>query len=91
MNLTYSRHATCQKIKTQNFLFMKNLLPGITLKTIIGCATVSFLISFGTCTFYLYAKANPEKLFSVNDKHFTPHILWDVSAKTHQGRHQVQE
>jgi tetratricopeptide (TPR) repeat protein len=62
---------------------MKISLPGITPKTIISCAAASFLICFGICAFYLYVKSNPEKLFSENYTHYTPHILREATGPSH--------
>lgn len=59
---------------------MKIYLPGISLKTIAACAAVSFVISFAVCAFYLYMKANADKLFSENYKHYEPHVLRDASG-----------
>jgi hypothetical protein len=54
---------------------MKISIPGISLKTILGCFAVSFFVSAGFCTLYIYIKATPGKLFSDNYHHYDRHVL----------------
>jgi tetratricopeptide (TPR) repeat protein len=58
---------------------MKISIPGISLKTILGCFAVSFLVSASFCSLYIYIKASPSKLFSENYHHYDRHILRDGS------------
>jgi tetratricopeptide (TPR) repeat protein len=49
--------------------------PGVSLKTILGCFAVSFFVTAGFCSLYIYIKASPGKLFSENYHHYDRHIL----------------
>jgi tetratricopeptide (TPR) repeat protein len=54
---------------------MKLSTPGVSLKTILGCFAVSFFVTAGFCSLYIYIKASPGKLFSDNYHHYDRHIL----------------
>ncbi len=54
---------------------MKISIPGVSLKTILSCFAVSFVVTAGFCTLYIYIKAAPGKLFSENYHHYDRHVL----------------
>ena len=59
---------------------MKISTPGVSLKTILSCFAVSFFVTAGFCTLYIYIKATPAKLFSENYHHYDRHLLRDGSS-----------
>ncbi|HEY4935838.1 MAG TPA: hypothetical protein VII44_04625 [Puia sp.] len=61
---------------------MKISTPGLSLKTIIGCASVSFLFMSLSCALYLYINANPKKLFSENYRRYERIILRAASDRS---------
>ncbi|HXB31564.1 MAG TPA: tetratricopeptide repeat protein [Puia sp.] len=64
---------------------MKSSTPLISLKTIIGCATASFLFMSISCALYLYINANPKKLFSENYRRYERFVLRGASAHSSLG------
>jgi tetratricopeptide (TPR) repeat protein len=59
---------------------MKLLSPTLTLKTIIGCASISFVFMSLSCALYLYINANPKKLFSENYRRYERIVLRGAST-----------
>ena len=61
---------------------MKISIPGISLKTVISCAAISFLFMSGSCALYLYINANPQKLFSKNYRRYERRIMRGSSVRS---------
>jgi tetratricopeptide (TPR) repeat protein len=59
---------------------MKLFSPGLSLKTIIGCVSISFVFMSLSCALYLYINANPKKLFSENYRRYERIVLRGASA-----------
>jgi tetratricopeptide (TPR) repeat protein len=64
---------------------MKSSNRLISLKTIIGCATASFLFMSLSCILYLYINANPKKLFSENYRRYERFVLRGASTHSALG------
>jgi len=58
---------------------MKIITPALSLKTILGCAAISFVFMSMSCCLYLYINANPKKLFSENYRRYERIILRGAS------------
>ncbi len=54
---------------------MKMITPTLSLRTILGCAAISFVFMSLSCCLYLYINANPRKLFSENYRRYERIVL----------------